>query len=166
MFSDANELKNNEHNVRDKLVRISISLPESLLHQFDTMVQERQFDSRSQAVAEMIHQQLAEHCKEVGAQVMAGTINIVYDHTVPQLQRHLAELQHTYLDEVISCLNVNLTHDKTLSVFLVQGPGARLQKIADEVISRKGIITGKLLLSTAILPPVHPLPPFNPRSVL
>lgn len=148
-------------NEKDKLVRVSISLPESLLMQYDTMVEERRFDSRSQAITDMIHQQITEHRSDVGDEVMAGTINIVYDHSIPNLQKALSEIQYRYLDEVISCLNVNLTHAKTLAVWLVQGPGKKLNKIADSVISQRGVITGKLLLSTAILPQVHPLPPIE-----
>jgi CopG family nickel-responsive transcriptional regulator len=132
-------------------------MPEKLLQQFDSMLEARHSTSRSQAISELIHQQVTEHRNDVGEETMAGTINLVYDHTVPDLQKTLAELQYKYLDEVISCLNVNLTHKQTMSVLLVQGPGKKLQQIADEIISRRGIITGKLLLSTSILPPVHPL---------
>ncbi|MEN8763501.1 MAG: ribbon-helix-helix protein, CopG family, partial [Thiogranum sp.] len=37
---------------RNNVSRISISLPEPLLRQFDDMVGERGFESRSQAIAE------------------------------------------------------------------------------------------------------------------
>jgi CopG family nickel-responsive transcriptional regulator len=146
-----------KENGRDKMMRVSISMPNRLLQQFDEMINERQMVNRSQAIAELIHGKLTEHRTDLGEQVMAGTINLVFDHTVPDLQKNLAELQYRYLDEVISSLNVNLTHQQTMSVLLVQGPGRRLERIADEITSRRGIITCKLLLSTSILPPVHPL---------
>ena len=60
---------------RDKLCRISISLPEHLLNQFDEMVSEREYESRSQAIADVLHQKLNEHHEEVGDEIMAGTIN-------------------------------------------------------------------------------------------
>ncbi len=90
------------------VARISVSLPEALLQQLDDMVAERGFESRSQAIADMINQQLTDHRKELGHDIMAGTINLVYDHSIPGVQKHLADLQHEYLDEVISALNVNL----------------------------------------------------------
>jgi CopG family nickel-responsive transcriptional regulator len=142
---------------RDKLSRISVSLPQSLLEQFDRMVSDKSCDSRSQAFVDMIHKQLAEHFENENVGVMAGTINLVFDHSVPNLQKQLAELQYKYIDEVISTLNVNLTRSQTMSVILVQGPGEKLKLIANEMISRRGVITGKLMLSTAVLPPVHPL---------
>lgn len=144
--------------MKEKISRISISLPKYLLDQFDQMVNDKSFDSRSQAIVDMLHQQLAEHQHDEGHGIMVGTINLVFDHSVPNLQKQLAELQHKYLDEVVSCLNVNLTHSQTMSVVLVQGPVEKLKLIANEMISKRGIITGKLMLSAAIMPPVHPLP--------
>jgi len=140
------------------VARISISLPEGLLHQLDGMVAERGFESRSQAIADMIHQQVTEHREELGQDIMAGTINLVFDHSIPGVQKHLADLQHEYIDEVISALNVNLIQNRTLSVILVQGPARKLNLIADRMITCRGVITGKLLMSTAIIPQVHPLP--------
>jgi CopG family nickel-responsive transcriptional regulator len=140
------------------VARISISLPEALLHQLDGMVAERGFESRSQAIADMIHQQITEHREELGQDIMAGTINLVFDHSIPGVQKHLADLQHEYIDEVISSLNVNLIQNRTLAVILVQGPARKLKLIADRMTTCRGVITGKLLMSTAIIPQVHPLP--------
>ncbi|MFO8025231.1 nickel-responsive transcriptional regulator NikR [Thiohalophilus sp.] len=142
---------------RNKVSRISISLPETLLDQFDNMVCERGFESRSQAMAEMINNQLADHQQEMGEKVMAGTINLVYDHSVPGLQSRLNHLQHIYIDEIISSLNINLVQMQTLQVVLVQGPARKLKMIADKMISCKGVLSGRLLMSTAIIPPIHPL---------
>ncbi len=139
--------------------RISISLPEDLLQQFDHMVSSRGFESRSQAICDMITHQINEHRQELGEDVMTGTVNLVYDHSVPGLQTRLHDLQYTNIDEVISSLNVNLTHTKTMSVILLQGPANKLKEIADRMTTLRGVISGKLLLSSSIIPPIHPLPP-------
>jgi CopG family nickel-responsive transcriptional regulator len=138
--------------------RISVSLPEQLLKQLDIMVGEKGFESRSQAIAGMITQQLIEHKGEFGNEVMAGTITLVYDHSTPGLQKQLADLQYEYIAEVISSLHVNLTSAHTMEVVLVQGPGRRLQSIADKLIASRGVIAGKLQLTTYIMPPLHPMP--------
>ncbi len=141
--------------------RISVSLPEVLLNQLDDMVSQRGFESRSQAITDMIVARVTEHKKQLGHEIMAGAITLVYDHSKPGLQKQLADLQHHYLDEVISSLHVQLMHAHTMEVVLVQGPVSRLQKIADEMVTCRGVSSGKLQLSAAIMPPVHPLPPAN-----
>jgi CopG family nickel-responsive transcriptional regulator len=49
-------------------------------------------------------------------------------------------------------------HAHTMEVILVQGPAARLQLIAGRLVTCRGVTTGKLQLTTAIIPQVHPLP--------
>jgi CopG family nickel-responsive transcriptional regulator len=135
--------------------RISVSLPEDLSIELDNMVVQRGFGSRSQALGDMINQQLIEHKRRTGDEVMAGTITLLYDHSTRGLQSRLADLQHTYIDEVISSLHVHLMHHQTMEVILVQGPVQQLQKVADEMITLRGVITGRLQLMAAVLPPLH-----------
>jgi len=138
--------------------RISISLSENLLKEMDLLVEERGFESRSQAMVSMIQHQITEHRCEFGEEIMAGTINLVYDHSTPGLQKQLTDIQHEYINEIISSLHVYLIDAKTMEVILLQGPAAKLKMIADKMESCRGVISGKLQLSTAILPQVHPLP--------
>jgi len=136
--------------------RISMSLPYALLKELDRMVVERGFISRSQALADMLHQFLIEHKRELGDDIMVGTVTLVYDNSVPGLQKQLADLQARHIDEVISSLHVHLVRNQTMEVILVQGPVKTLQAIADELISRRGVISGKMHLVAALMPQVHP----------
>jgi CopG family transcriptional regulator, nickel-responsive regulator len=136
--------------------RISISLPEKLLRDLDRMVKQRGFDSRSQAINEMLHNALTEHSNDVGDDVMVGIIALFYNNAVPGLQKQLADLQVRYIDEVISSLHVHLMNNQTMEVVLVQGPARTLQMIADEMTSRRGVISGRMHLVAALIPQVHP----------
>ena len=136
--------------------RISISLPEDLLSDLDRMVEVRGFESRSQAVNDMLHQFLLEHKCDRGDDVMVGIVALFYKNTIPGLQKQLADLQFQYIDEVISSLHVHLMHNQTMEVILVQGPARKLQMIADEMTSRRGVTSGKMHLIAAVIPQLHP----------
>ncbi len=136
--------------------RISVSLPQKLLTELDAMVECRGYASRSQAINEMLHQFLLEHGREIGNDVMVGTITLFYDNSVPGLQKQLADLQFQYIDEVISSLHVHLMHNQTMEVLLVQGPAKKLEAISDEMVTRRGVISGRINLITALIPQVHP----------
>ena len=138
------------------VTRISVSMPEDLLQELDVMVARRGFESRSQAIGAMINDQLLEHKRQLGDQVMMGTITLLYDRSVRGLQSQLAELQASHIDEVISSLHVHLMNKQMLEVLLVQGPAARLQAIADAMTTLRGVLTGRLQLMAAAMPPVHP----------
>lgn len=136
--------------------RISMSLPEELLSDLDRMVEQRGFESRSQAISDILYQFLIEHKRDLGGDVMVGIITLFYDNSFAGLQKQLADLQFRYIDEVISSLHVHLMHDQTMEVILVQGPARILQGIADEMSSRRGVISGKMHLIAALIPPLHP----------
>ncbi len=141
-----------------KVSRISVSLPKPMLSALDAMVTERGFASRSQAITDMLHQSLTDHQRRVGDDIMVGIVTLYYDNSVPGLQKQLADLQFRHIDEVISSLHVHLAHNQTMEVVLVQGPASALQAIADAMISRRGIMSGKMQLIAAVIPPLHPLP--------
>ena len=136
--------------------RISISLPEGLLSDLDHMVEARGFESRSQAVNDMLHQFLLEHKCERGDDILVGVVALLYKNSVPGLQKQLADLQFQYIDEVISSLHVHLMHNQTMEVILLQGPARKLQMIADEMTSRRGVTSGKRHLIAAVIPQLHP----------
>ena len=106
----------------------------------------------------MVTQSALEHREDQGDTLMAGTITIVYDESKGNLLQRLAELERRYLDEVISSLHVQLENDHRIEVLLVQGPAHKLQNIADQLLALKGVKTGKLTLTTMLMPPLHPLP--------
>lgn len=137
--------------------RISVSMPEDLLVALDGMVAGRGFGSRSQAVAAMINEQLLEHKRQLGNEVMMGTITLMYDRSVRGLQKQLSDLQCAHIDEVISSLHVHLMDSQMLEVILVQGSASTLQAIANEMSTLRGVVTGRLQLMAATIPPLlHP----------
>ena len=138
-----------------QITRISVSMPEDLLVALDGMVAGRGFGSRSQAVAAMINEQLLEHKRQLGNEVMMGTITLMYDRSVRGLQKQLSDLQCAHIDEVISSLHVHLMDSQMLEVILVQGPASTLQAIANEMSTLRGVVTGRLQLMAATIPPLH-----------
>jgi CopG family nickel-responsive transcriptional regulator len=147
----------NEKSKKAPVNRISISLPDDLHAELDVMVAERGFESRSQAINDMLRQSLVEHKRQTSNEVMVGTITILYNNTTRGLQKTLADLQYRYLDEVISSLHVHLMDNQTMEVILVQGPAQTVQAIANAIITLRGVITGKLQLIGAVIPPLHPM---------
>ena len=147
--------KNGSAKVSSLVSRISVSLPPELLAGLDGMVESRGYDSRSQAIVEMVNYQLVEHKRSLGNEVMAGTLTLLYNRATRGLQGRLADIQYQHVAEVISSLHVHLTEDQMLEVILVQGPAAELQAIANEMLAQRGVITGRLQLLAAVLPPLH-----------
>jgi len=135
--------------------RVSVSLPGPLLDDLDSLVLRRGYASRSQAVAELVNAQVIASKRQLGDEVMAGTITLHYDRSVPGLQSRLADLQYEHIAEVISSLHVHLSQNQVLEVIVVQGQARRLQEITDLMLTRRGVIGGTLQLHAAVIPPIQ-----------
>ena len=138
------------------LSRISMTLPERTLTALDRMVAVRGFESRSQAISDILHQSIVEHQRELGDAVMAGVITLLYSRATAGLQKTLADLQAHYIDEVISSLHIQLQDRQIMEVMLVQGPASKLQEISNAMGACRGIISSRMHLMAAQLPPIHP----------
>jgi CopG family nickel-responsive transcriptional regulator len=139
---------------KDRLARFSVSLPESLLDELDGMVKRRGFASRSQAVAALARDGLVDYAAQLGTESVAGTVNLVYDHTKPGLQGRLAEIQHRHYLLVVSSLHVHLQDNNYMEVLLVQGKASELQALANELTAVRGVKHGKLTLTATTIPPL------------
>jgi CopG family nickel-responsive transcriptional regulator len=139
----------------DGLRRITVSMPEETFQAFERMVAERGFDSRSQAVAEMIHQHSALHLGKIGKEVMAGTLTLVYDESKSALLRDLSRIFRQHVAEVISSQHVLLEDEHVLEVILMQGPAKTLREITNKLATCKGVKTAHLTLTPHLIPPIH-----------
>ena len=128
--------------------RFTVSLPPSLLDQLDEMAAEKGYDNRSLAVADMIRAQLVEHREKMDSGEIAGTITLVYDHHKPHLQESLTSIQHDHHDAILSTVHVHLDHHNCLEVLIVRGQAGVIRKIADALITAKGVKHGKLTVTT------------------
>jgi len=139
----------------DGLRRVTVSMPEETFQAFERLVAARGFDSRSQAVAEMIHQHAAQHLGKIGTEVMAGTLTLVYDESKSALLRDLSRIFREHVAEVISSQHVLLEDEHVLEVILMQGPARTLREIANKLVTCKGVKTANLTLTPHLMPPLH-----------
>jgi CopG family nickel-responsive transcriptional regulator len=143
--------KQKKHNAS----RISISLPRTLSAELGKIVTARGYANRSDAICKMLSEQIVQHQHQYGRQIMAGTISLIYDYAKSGLQTRLMMIQRKYVKEIISSHHVFLENHHSLDVLLVQGPGSKLERIANELITCRGVRHGYLNVTTAILPPIH-----------
>jgi len=138
-----------------KLVRTSASLPENVVEDLETLTKERGFNNRSAMLADMIRKEAAAFKQDYTNDIMAGTLTLVYDHSVPGLQQKLNQLKHKYVAEIISSTQIQLMDQHTLEVNLMQGAAQDLKRISDEMQANRGVKNSNLYLTHSALPPIY-----------
>jgi len=128
------------------LERIGISLQKQLLAKFDKLISQQGYQSRSEAIRDLIRRQLsAEHLKNPDIQAVAAVV-IVYDHHATRLSEKLVALQHSHLLEVISSLHVHLDEHDCLEVIVLRGRMAQINQVGHAMLSIKGVKLGRINL--------------------
>ena len=132
-----------------ELSRIGVAIDSDLLDQFDQLIAKRGYTNRSEAFRDLIRDELVQKSWESPESNVVGTVTLVYDHHVRMLNEKLTDMQHEFHQSILSTLHVHLDHDNCLEVLVVRGKSAAVQKIADALISTKGVKHGRLTITTS-----------------
>ena len=132
-----------------ELSRIGVAIDSDLLAKFDDLIASRGYTNRSEAFRDMIRDELVQKSWSSPDSQVVGTVTMVYDHHVRMLNERLTDLQHDHHENILSTLHIHLDHDNCLEVVVVKGKASAVQKIADKLISTKGVKHGRLILSTS-----------------
>jgi CopG family nickel-responsive transcriptional regulator len=128
------------------LERIGVSLEAELLSAFDKLIAKRGYQSRSEAIRDLIRQQLSgERISNPKAEAVAGVF-IVYDHHSTKLAEKLLSLQHSHLLQVISSLHIHLDKHDCLEVIVLRGRVDQINMVGDSILSMKGVKLGRINL--------------------
>jgi CopG family transcriptional regulator, nickel-responsive regulator len=131
-----------------KIVRFGVAMDKELLNKFDRLIIRKGYHNRSEALRDLVRNNLIEDQWKTANNETVGTITIVYSHSVSEIADILTELQHHYHKEIISCMHVHLDAHNCLEVLAVKGKPDNIKKIADTLIATKGVKHGKLVMTT------------------
>ncbi|MFH0754108.1 MAG: nickel-responsive transcriptional regulator NikR [Candidatus Omnitrophota bacterium] len=125
------------------LVRFGISLESDLSKQFDALIKRKGYSNRSEAVRDLIRQDLVGQQWQDGDEI-AGAITFIYDHHKRQLLNKITDIQHDFQKVIISSQHIHLDHDNCLEIVAVKGRPAEVLKLANLLKTLKGVKHGTL----------------------
>ena len=131
------------------LTRIGVAIDSDLLEKFDELIDLRGYPNRSEAFRDLIRNELVEESWKSPESEVVGSVTLVYNHHVRQLNDKLLDLQHDHHNSILSTLHVHLDHENCLEVLLIKGKAAAVNQIANALISTKGVKHGRLTLSSS-----------------
>jgi CopG family transcriptional regulator, nickel-responsive regulator len=131
------------------LSRIGVAIDTDLLEKFDRLIAQRKYTNRSEAFRDLIRDELVEKTWESPESEVAGTVTLVYDHHVRLLNEKLTDIQHDHHHVIVSTLHVHLDHVHCLEVLVLRGKSKDVRRVADTLISTKGVKHGRLTITTS-----------------
>jgi len=129
------------------IIRFGVSLEKELLEKFDRLIKEKKYPNRSEAIRDLIRENLVKREWIEGKEV-AGAITLVFDHHKRELVNTLTDVQHDFHQLIISSQHIHLDHDNCLEIIVVRGKPIEVRGLADKLKSTKGVKYGSLSIAT------------------
>jgi len=131
-----------------RIERVGVSLDKRLLSAFDKLIAKQGYGSRSEAIRDLIRRQISsERLSNPKAKAVAAVF-LVYDHHSTKLMDKLTHLQHSHILQTISSMHIHLDEHDCLEVIVLRGQVGEINKMAENIVSLKGVKLGRINLVT------------------
>ncbi|UCE92262.1 MAG: nickel-responsive transcriptional regulator NikR [Methanobacteriota archaeon] len=128
--------------------RISISIPQALLKEFDSLSKSLGHANRSKAVGEAMREFMSSRKWDTDAKgSLPGVILLTYDHHARGISRAMTELQHDYPDVVTATMHIHQSKHTCLEVIAFNGDAGRVKALARTLRGQNGVLELKLVTS-------------------
>ena len=117
---------------------ISLSIPEALLQQVDSIITERGFASRSEITRQALRLFLKEdvQIEKLEGEIVA-TATIIYKEKANR--QRLLDAQHVYSGLVSTFLHAHIHEGYCLEVIILKGPAQTIRKFTDDLRTNEQI---------------------------
>lgn len=129
------------------IIRFGVSLEKELLEKFDRLIKEKKYPNRSEAIRDLIRENLVKREWIEGKEV-AGAITLVFDHHKRELMNTLTDIQHDFHTLIISSQHIHLDHDNCLEIIVVKGKPEETKELTNKLKATKGVKYGALSIAT------------------
>ena len=127
--------------------RITMSLEDNLAQQFDELIKERGYKNRSEAMRDIIREQLHRaHLDEDDNGHCVASLSYVYNHHESELAGKITSSHHAHHDLTMSTMHVHLDHDNCLEIVVLKGHTSDVRSFANTVMAVRGVRHGHVHL--------------------
>lgn len=125
--------------------RFTISLDDQLAEQFDQLIKRCGYENRSEAVRDLIRQNLNnESCEPAHATWCVANVSFVFDHHNAPVTARVMDIQHEHHDWVVSSIHTHIDHDNCLETVVLRGPLREINQFAKKLIALRGVRHGNI----------------------
>lgn len=122
-----------------------MSLPKKLLSNFDEVLKERGYNSRSKGIRDALQDYIIRYKwmnQMEGARM--GVLTVIYNHSYTGVLEDLRDIQHDFRDYINSTMHVHMTETYCMEVMVVKGDIKYIRDLTERIQKLKGVEHAKL----------------------
>jgi len=125
--------------------RFGIYIPRELLRELEEIMRAIGARSKSKVIQEALRTFIAEQKWKTAGKAV-GIIGVVYNHDVDDIDAKLTDIQHQFLDIIVSTLHVHLDRERCLLAIVVKGDASRVRDLYNTILGLDGVISARPML--------------------
>mgnify|MGYP000883445699 CR=1 FL=1 len=127
------------------MMRISMSLPKTLLNEFDEVLKDRGYNSRSKGIRDALKDYIVRYqwMRDIEGD-RVGILAVIYNHHTTGVMEELADIQHKFLDYINSTMHIHMTEKNCLEVIVIKGSAEKVRELTEGIMKLKGVEHVKL----------------------
>lgn len=129
--------------------RFGVSMDPELLKRFDVFIKKYGYKNRSDAIREIITERLIDETVKNTEGESFGTIVIVYDHEIGNINDRLVDLQHEYTGLIIFTTHIHIDKRNCIENIVVKGKNSDISSLAQMLRAIDGVSSVKLVLTNS-----------------
>ncbi len=127
--------------------RFTISLDDKLAHEFDALIAERGYATRSEAVRDLLRAEIDRtRLQQSPEGECIACLSYVFNHHELDLGERITNLQHDHHELTVSTMHAHLDHDHCLETVILKGDATEVQRFSDALCAERGVHHGKVNL--------------------
>lgn len=132
-------------NIMKGPVKFGVYLPEDLARELEECMDIIGIKSKSKIIQEALRLFIIEHRWKAAGKA-SGIIGIIYDHEVKGVDELLTDIQHDYLDVIITTMHVHLDKRKCMLAIIVKGDTNKIKELLSNIMKIKGVLVARPML--------------------
>lgn len=131
----------------DDIDRVSVTLPSAMVERLDGIVEDWEYDSRSEAIRDSLRDFFSSYEWESDrAEIHHGTVVVVHDHHVDGIADDLQAIQHEMAEAITSVQHVHLSRDACMETLVVEGAANEITELANRLRALGGVRQVKVVV--------------------
>jgi CopG family transcriptional regulator, nickel-responsive regulator len=127
--------------------RLTISIDDELAADFESLVQARGYENRSEAFRDLVRRELDEQTVDARPDApCVATLTYLYDHHERALAARIVDMQHEHHELTVSTMHAHIDHDLCVETLILRGPADEVRHFAESMLAQRGVHHGQLHL--------------------
>ncbi len=128
--------------------RFGVYVPGDLAKDLEACMKTLGLKSKSKLVQEALRLFINEHKWKLRGKAV-GIVGVVYDHEAQDVDEKLTDIQHEYLDVIVSSVHVHLDERRCMLAIIVRGSTRKIRELLNEIMKINGVLAIRQLLLAA-----------------